>query len=112
MNEIRKYLVKREWIFNLESMHDKLYCILYDIEEGKQQFPLTIAGTTCNDEDDIQSLITECEDLEWTAKSGRVTSKEYGRIKAIAEWRAIARYTVCLASGMSEKEAGRCFEDM
>ena len=30
MAEVRKYFVKGSWIFNLESMDDKLYCIKYD----------------------------------------------------------------------------------
>ena len=112
MSEERKYRVKMDWIFNLESMQDRLWCIIYDMEEGKAQYPIEIAGTVCEDEDDIHSLMEECSDLEWTAKSGKVTGKEYGRIKQIVEWRVMARYLTCLANGMSEKDAGACFEDM
>ena len=112
MSDERKYRIKGAWIFNLEAMHDKLYCILYDIEDGKAQFPITIANTVCKDEDDIQNLIEEASELEWIAKSRKVTSKEYGRIKAMVEWRVNVRYAVCMASGMSEAEAGKCFEDM
>lgn len=110
--EERKYRIKMGWIENLEAMHDKLFCILYDVEDGTLQFPITIAGTTCKDEDDIQSLIDEASDLEWASKTRKVTSKEYGRIKQMAEWRITQRYLRCMASGMSEREAGRCFEDM
>lgn len=111
MNE-QKYRIKGEWIFNLEAMHDKLWCILYDIQDGELALPIEIAGTLCKDEDDIQNLIEEAERLEWIAKSRKVTSKEYGRIKQMAQWRATVRYMRCLASGMSEAEAGKCFEDM
>lgn len=107
----RKYLVKRNWIFQLESMHDKLACIEMDVEEGKLNFPFEIAGKMISDFDDLSDLMSECSTLEWTAKRGRVTGKEYGRIKAIAEWRMMNRYIVCLNSGMSEQDAGMCFID-
>jgi hypothetical protein len=42
--EQRKYRVKMSWIFNLESMQDRLWCIEYDIEEGKIQLPIEVAG--------------------------------------------------------------------
>lgn len=29
----RKYRVKEDWIFNLESMHGTLYCIKDDLED-------------------------------------------------------------------------------
>lgn len=112
MAEVRKYYVKGSWIFNLESMNDRLWCIIYDIREGEVQLPIEIAGKICNDEDDVHDLMEECEDLEWIAKSRKVTGKEYGRIKQIAEWRIGARYMACLNAGMDESEAGRCFEDM
>ena len=112
MAEVRKYYVKGSWIFNLESMHDKLWCIIYDIREGEIQLPIEIAGTVCNDEDDIHRLLDECADLEWTAKRGKVTGKEYGRIKELAEWRILVRYATCINAGMSESKAGICFEDM
>ena len=112
MSDERKYRVKMDWIFNLEAMHDKLFCILYDIEDGKVQLPISIANTTCNDEDDIQNLIDEASNLEWIAKSRKVTSKEYGRIKEMVQWRVNIRYLNCMASGMSEAEAGKCFEEV
>ena len=111
MND-RKYFVKRGWIFNLEAMHDKLYCIIYDIEDGELTLPLNICGTEITDIDQIYDMIEEASDLEWIAKSRKVTSKEYGRIKQMVEWRVIQRYNACMASGMSESEAGKCFEDM
>lgn len=110
--EERKYFVKQGWIFNLESMHDKCYCLMYDIEDGKIELPINVAGKTINDEDDLNDLMHEAEDLEWKAKRGRVTSREYGRIKAIVEWRVMARYARCINAGMSEQDAGMCFADM
>ena len=108
----RKYWVKESWIFNLESMHDKLWCIVYDIRDNKIKLPITVADKVIKSEDDIWELLNEAEDLEWKAKSGTVTGKQYGRIKAIVEWRVGVRYTTCLEAGMSEAKAGRCFEDM
>lgn len=111
MSEVRKYRIKQDWIFNLESMSDKLACIGYDIEEGKLDFPFEIANTKINDWDDLDALKEECADLEYKAWN-KVTGKEFGRIKEIVEWRVNARYVRCLQSGMSEREAGRCFEDL
>lgn len=108
----RKYRVKESWIFNLESMHDKLWCLEYDIQEGKIQCPFTVAGKTINDEGDLYDLREEAEELEYKAKSGKVTGKEYGRIREIVAWRVEARYATCLANGMDEAKAGQCFEDM
>ena len=107
-----KYRVKESWIFNLESMHDKLWCLSYNIEEGNVELPLKIAGKTINSVADLFDLKDEAEELEWKAKSGKVTGKEFGRIKEIVAWRVEARYVTCLAAGMKESEAGKCFEDM
>lgn len=107
-----KVRIKESWIFNLESMDDKLHCIKYDLEDGKISFPLTIAGTKIKDFDDLNDLICECETLQLIAKSGKVTGKEYGRIKDIVNWRVEQRYFRCLANGMKEKDAGVCFSDL
>lgn len=112
MADVRKYWIKQSWIFNLESMQDKLACIGYDIEDGKLQFPLEIIGRQIKDFDELDAFREECGELEWRAKSGKVTGKEFGRIKAIVNWRVNVRYAVCLAHGMSEAEAGRCFAEM
>lgn len=112
MAEIRKYRIKMDWIFNLESMHDKLRVMEYDIEDGILNFPFEVAGNTIKDYDDLENLIEECDELEWIAKSRKVTSREYGRIKQIVEWRVGVRYVRCLAAGMSENEAGKCFADL
>ena len=109
----KRYFVKEDWIFNLESMHDKIWCLAEDVREGKIALPFTVADKVINSEDDLDTLQDEAETLEWKAKSSKgVTGKEYGRIKAIVSWRVMARYTACLANGMSEAEAGRCFADI
>ena len=108
----KKYYVKESWIFNLESMHDKIHCLSYDIRDGKIELPFTVAERTINSEDDLWALLDEAGELEWKAKSGPVTGKEYGRIKAITSWRVMARYNACLAAGMDEAKAAVCFEDM
>lgn len=108
----KKYFVKESWIFNLESMHDKCFCLMYDIQEGRIQCPFEVAGKTINDESDLYDLINEAGALHDIAFGGKVTGKQYGRIQEIVAWRVNARYNRCLASGMDEKEAGRCFEDM
>jgi len=112
MKEERKYWIKQSWIFNLEAMHDKLYCIGYDLDDGTIKGPIEILGYKIADSSDIYDLLEECEKLEWTAKSGKVTGKEFGRIKEIVSWRVGARYATCIANGMNEAKAGMCFEDM
>lgn len=112
MSGEQKYRIKMSWIFNLESMQDRLWCIEYDVEEGKLELPIEIANHQINTLDELAELRDECSDLEWIAKSRKVTSKEYGRIKEIVEWRVNARYVTCMANGMSERDAGACFEDL
>ena len=107
----KRYPVKESYLFNLESMHDKVWCMIYDVREGKIQTPFTVAKTTINSEDDLFTLLDEAETLRCKA-SRPVTGKDYGRIKDIVEWRVEERYVRCMASGMSEAEAGKCFEDM
>lgn len=110
--EVRKYFVKGSWIFNLEAMHDKVWCLIYDIQEGKLACPFKVAGKTIHDTGDLHDLLEEAEELEWRAKRGKVTSKEYGRIKALVSWRVEQRYYACINSGMAERDAGLCFTDM
>ena len=112
MSEVRKYCVKESWIFNLESMNDKCWCLIYDMEDGLIETPFEVAGKTINDISDLHELMEEAEKLEWIAKSRKVTSKEYGRIKEIVSWRVGQRYMTCLAHGMNEQQAGECFGDM
>lgn len=112
MAEVRKYFVKTSWIFNLESMNDKIWCIIYDTQDGVLKFPFEVAGTEINEEDDLFRLKDEVNELERIAKSRKVTGKEYGRIKEIVNWRVNQRYMTCIAKGMSDYQAGACFEDL
>lgn len=110
--EVRKYFVKQGWIFNLEAMHDKIWCLIYDIQEGELSLPFEVAGKMIQSTGELYDLLDEADKLEWTAKRGKVTSKEYGRIKQMVGWRVNQRYAACVASGMDERDAGLCFEDM
>ena len=112
MKEERKYFIKQSWIFNLESMHDFIWCIIYDVEEHKLDFPMVVTGKTIKDISQLYDLMDECSNLEWIAKSRKVTSKEYGRIKQIVEFRVNQRYLRCISNGMSDYEAGICFHDI
>lgn len=109
----KRYRVKQSWIFNLESMHDKIWCLSYDIRDGKIELPFRVAGKTINDSGDLFELLDEAETLlskGWSSKG--VTGKEYGRIKEIVAWRVEQRYATCMANGMEESKAGACFEDL
>ena len=108
----KKYFIKESWIFNLEAMHDKLWCVIYDIRDYGLKNPIEICGTKIESEEDVHTLLEEAENLEWIAKSRKVTSKEYGRIKQLVNWRVELRYAACLASGMEERQAGQCFKDL
>lgn len=107
----RKYHIKGSWLFNLESMHDKIWCLIYDVREGNIVLPFEVAGKKINDESDLHELKSEAEELLYKAH-GKVTGTEYARIKEVVAWRVNARYTACMAAGMDEATAGRCFEDM
>lgn len=108
----RKYYVKESWIFNLESMHDKLWVLENDLDEHRLEFPLKVAGRELKNWDDFAALREEVYNMEGAAKSGKVTGREYGRIREIVAWRVEVRYATCLAAGMEESKAGQCFEDM
>ena len=110
-NNERRYYVKGSWLFNLESMHDKIWCLSYDIDEHRIELPFMVAGKVINGTGDLWELMDEVDELSFKAR-GKVTGTEYGRIKEIVAWRINARYTTCLDAGMDEADAGRCFEDM
>lgn len=111
-NQIRKYFIKENWIFNLESMSDYLSNLDYDYVNGIISDNDYKDGILGYDLEHISDLKEECEKLEWIAKTRKVTSKEYGRIKEIVEFRVGVRYVRCLNSGMNEKDAGECFSDL
>lgn len=106
MTNERKYFIKAAFRTNLASMCDKLHCLMYDMEEGKCD-TVEVMGKVY-DIDTISDLINECSRL-LSASSGKVTGKEYGRIKEISEARDMMRYKACINSGMSEKRASQAF---
>lgn len=112
MATTKTYFVKQSWIFNLEAAYEKLRVVEIDLEEDILTFPLELIGQKVEDFDDLQALVDEVEKLTLTAKTRKVTGKEYGRIKEVVTWRVGARYMACLKGGMNEKDAGRCFEDL
>lgn len=108
MKDERKYFVKMNYRFNLDSMHDHVWCAIYDIEDGVCDKVLLMGEEM--DLDKLYAFKDEIEDLMGKA-FGKVTGKEYGRIKAISDERNLLRYSRCIASGMSESEAGYAFFD-
>lgn len=44
----KTYFVNQRLIFNLESMNDKLWCLIDDIENGERALPVEIAGVICS----------------------------------------------------------------
>lgn len=107
MAEERKYWVKASYRTNLDSFITKCHCIRYDMEDGKYD-EITLMGKRY-DIDTIWELIEECQMLLGQANCGRVTGKEFGRIKQISEFRDYQRYATCLARGMSEEKASYSF---
>ena len=109
MKEERKYWVKDGMLFNLETMRTKIQLFQYDIEEGLME-SVELMGETM-DYDRLEEFKQEIETLHdtvwWNGK--KATGKEYGRIKAISDERDLMRYETCLASGMSESDAGYAF---
>lgn len=82
------YFVKSLWIEQLEVMQDTLPAIeeSYFLGECPEQF---ILGCHISD---LKPLIDECYALETAAKTRKVSGREYGRIREIAEWRMFLRY--------------------
>ena len=95
--------------FNLDSMYTHIKCIGYDLEDGKIKSAYVCGRTVTLD--NIDELLEEVGDLLSKATWGKVTGKEYGRIKAISEERQMIRYATCIAHGMSERDAGYAFTD-
>ena len=104
--EVRKYFVKSNWWFNLDSMNTKIYCLIDDIENGEAEY-FWIMGKKMG----IKELISfqhEIQDL-MAYQGCKVTGKQYGRIKAISEERNMMRYVTCINAGMSENDASYAF---
>lgn len=105
-NDIRKYYVKESYRFNLWSMHDHIWCCIYEVEDGNCN-EVELMGERM-DLDRLYQFKEEVEDLMAVA-NGKVTGKEYGRIKAISDERNLIRYATCLSKGMSEEDASYAF---
>lgn len=105
--EERKYFVKAAFRTNLETMITKLKCFEYDMIDGEYK-TVEVMGKTY-DLDTIGDLIDECRVLLGKANWGKVTGKEYGRIKAISDARDLMRYATCLEKGMDESKASYAF---
>jgi len=105
----RKYFCNSSMKFNLDSMYTHVKVIAFDMEDGKIN-SVNICGDTWT-VDTIYDLLEELSDLLDKAVFGKVTGKEYGRIKDISQERQMIRYMTCLASGMSERDAGYAFTD-
>ncbi len=107
MIEERKYWVKATYRTNLDTFITKCHCIRYDMEDGEYD-EIELIGKRYNI-DTIANLIEECQELLSSACFGKVTGREYGRIKEISEFRDYQRYATCIASGMSEEKASYAF---
>lgn len=105
--EERKYFVKAAYRTNLDTMITKLHCFKYDMEDGEYD-TVEVMGKTY-DIDTIYDLIDECQVLLGKANFGKVTGREYGRIKAISDARDVMRYSTCIANGMDESKAAYAF---
>jgi hypothetical protein len=105
--EERKYWVKASYRTNLDTFITKCYCIRYEMEDGEYD-EIELLGKKY-DIETIYDLIDECQQLLGIANCGKVTGREYGRIKQISEFRDYQRYATCIANGMSEDKASYAF---
>lgn len=90
-------------------MYTHVWCCIYDIEDGKCE-TVNLMGKEM-DITRLEEFREEVSDLLGKAMYGKVTGKEYGRIKDICAERNLIRYATCLASGMSEDRAAYAFFD-
>lgn len=107
MAQVAKYYVNAAMRTNLDSMYTSLTNIIYDMMNGLYS-EKEIMGKRMNF-DEVWGLRAEVEYLYNKADFGKVTGKEYGRIKAISDERNMWRYSRCIASGMSEDKAAYAF---
>lgn len=97
--------------FNLESMSDKVDGLRARLIDSNQWevpnetilgYPFSVEG--------LDELEQECDKWLDIVTTRKVTGKEYGRIKEIADWRNEIRYRTCIQRGMSEKDAAVAFD--
>ena len=108
MTQVKKYYVKQNYRFNMDSMRVHVMNLIDDIRDGKFE-TVELMGETM-DEYRLEAFREELEDLMAKAYYP-VCGKDYGRIKAISDERNMIRYSTCMAKGMDESEAGFCFFD-
>lgn len=104
--EARKYYVKAGWRTNLDTMLTKVELYDYDMRDGEYD-TIEIMGKVY-DVVTIEELKDELRHLI-SVSYGKVTGKEYGRIRFISEYRDQLRYATCIANGMSESKASYAF---
>ena len=108
MVQVKKYYVKQNYRFNMDSMRVHVMNLIDDIRDGEFE-TVDLMGETM-DEYRLEEFKEEIEDL-LTKAWHPVCGKDYGRIKAISDERNMIRYVTCKAKGMDESDAGYCFFD-
>ena len=106
MKQIKKYPVKMNYRFNLDSMRTYVLNLIDDMRDGTIK-SVELMGETMN-EDRLEEFKQEIEDLIYKAWYP-VTGKDYGRIKAISDARNMIRYCTCISKGMSDSDASLAF---
>ena len=106
MKRVKKYRVKLNYVFNMDSMRTHVMNLIDDIRDGKIE-TVELMGETM-DEYSLEQFKEELEDLIFKANYP-VSGKAYGRIKAISDARNMIRYITCKANGMDEIDADSCF---
>lgn len=105
----KKYPVKMNYRFNLDSMYTHVENLIYDMEDGTIKGSVELMGKQM-DIDDLENFKKELEDLigkSWYPVCG----KDYGRIKEISDARNTIRYATCMSKGMNESNAALAFFD-
>lgn len=108
MKQVKKYFVKMNYRFNLDSMRVHVMNLIDDIRDGKFE-TVELMGETM-DEYRLEEFKDEIEDL-MSKMYYPVCGKDYGRIKAISDERNVIRYATCIANGMNENDASSAFFD-
>ena len=108
MKQTKKYPVKMNYRFNLDSMRTHVLNLLDDIRDGKFR-TVKLMGEAM-DEERLEAFKDELEELMSKAYYP-VCGKDYARIKEISDTRNMIRYARCLSYGMHESDASSCFFD-
>ena len=108
MKQIKKYPVKMNYRFNLDSMRTLVLNMIDAIRDGKFR-TVKLMGEAM-DEERLEAFKDELEELMSKAWYP-VCGKDYGRIKEISDARNMIRYATCLTYGMHESDASSCFFD-